>query len=430
MMETTVAVIGAGNRGNLYSDFAKLYPEKMRVVAVAEPDEERRDQFVQKHQIHSNNIYATYDALLEKEKFCDAVIVATQDNEHFQPVMQALNKGYHVLVEKPMSPSIDECYAMVRKSKQNNKLLLLAYVLRYTPFFQRIKQLIDEHAIGDVRHISIDMNVAYWHQAHSFVRGNWRNLASSSPMILAKACHDFDIIHYLIDSRCQKISSFGELTHFRKENAPSQFIMRCLDRCHIEKDCPYSAEKIYLQNNIEWPVNTITNDLSIEARLKAIETGPYGRCVYHCDNDVVDHQIVNMQFNNKSTATITMSGFTDKLERYVRLLGTHGEISGEFSSNQISLKPFGKKEMIYQVNPATYGMHAGGDFGLMEQFCKQMTASVSSNDFYDSEDTILSHIYAHMAETSRLNGETVYTSEYIPKLAEAKGKRDITRATQ
>ncbi|MCD8508585.1 MAG: Gfo/Idh/MocA family oxidoreductase [Bacillus sp. (in: Bacteria)] len=410
-METiSLAVIGAGNRGNIYSDFALLYPKKFKVVAVAEPELERRNAFAKKHQIDSSMVYDTYETLLAQEKLCDAVIVSTQDHDHFQPVMIALEKGYHVLVEKPMSPNLDECFDMIAKAKANKKVLLLGYVLRYTPFFQKIKQLLADGTIGTPRHVSMDMNVAYWHMAHSFVRGNWRNSVKSSPMILAKCCHDFDIIPYLLDSSCQKISSFGYLLHFNKENAPLGSTERCLD-CFVEVDCPYSARKIYLQDNTEWPVNTITADLSMEGRTLAIENGPYGRCVYKCDNDVVDHQVVTMEFANKSTATLTMSGFTDKLERYIRVLGTHGEISGEFSKNKLTLKRFGKNEEIIEVNPSTFGMHAGGDKGLMEEFWKTLSSHPSEKSI--SEESIYSHLYAHIAEESRLSGKTYSILEFI-----------------
>ncbi len=402
MTTMSLAIIGAGNRGNIYSDYALLHPDKFKVVAVAEPNEERRRQFVQKHQIDNSLVFHSFEALFATEKISDAVIVSTQDHDHYRPVMIALEKGYHVLVEKPMSPNLDECIEMVAKAKEENRLLLLGYVLRYTPFFQKMKELICEGSIGKARHISIDMNVAYWHQAHSFVRGNWRNTAESSPMILAKSCHDFDIIQYMLDCTCTKISSFGDLHHFTKENAPIGSAERCLD-CQVEAECPYSAQKIYLQENTGWPINTISEDLSMAGRKRALEIGPYGRCVYQCDNDVVDHQVVSMEFANKATATLTMSGFTEKLERHIRVLGTHGEIYGELSSNKLSVKRFGRKEETYHVTPSQFGMHAGGDFGLMEQFWLSLNSSNISN----AEDTIYSHIYAHLAEKSRLNRITI-----------------------
>ncbi|RXJ00690.1 gfo/Idh/MocA family oxidoreductase [Anaerobacillus alkaliphilus] len=411
MTTISLAVIGAGNRGNIYSDFATLFPEKFKVVAVAEPNQERREEFVKKHKIDRNKVFESYETLLEKEKISDAVIVTTQDHDHYQPVIKALDKGYHVLVEKPMSPNLNECYEMVLKAKEKNRLLLLGYVLRYTPFFQKLKQLLANGVIGTPRHISIDMNVAYWHQAHSFVRGNWRNSKASSPMILAKSCHDFDIIQYLLDSTCRKISSFGDLLHFSKENAPIGSSERCID-CLVEDDCPYSAKKIYLQENTDWPVNTISTDLSFEGRRKALEQGPYGRCVYRCDNDVVDHQVVTMEFANNATATLTMSGFTEKLERHVKVLGTHGEIYGELKSNKLVVKRFAKGEEIYEVTPSTFGMHAGGDFGLMEQFWTSLTAKEMRN----AEDTILSHLYAHIAEASRLRGETIVATDFLSQI--------------
>ncbi|MDQ0252666.1 putative dehydrogenase [Evansella vedderi] len=428
MPTISLAVIGAGNRGNIYSDFAILYPHKFKVIAVAEPNQERREAFVAKHNIDRKMVFESYETFFAKERVCDAVVVATQDDDHFQPVVQALDSGYHVLVEKPMSPNLDECFEMVSKAVEQKKLLLLGYVLRYTPFFQKMKELLVEGAIGNARHISIDMNVGYWHQAHSFVRGNWRNAEKSSPMILAKSCHDFDIIQYLLESTSRKISSFGDLLYFTKDNAPLGSTERCLD-CLVEEDCPYSAKKIYLQDNIGWPVNTISTDLSYEGRKVALEQGPYGRCVYQCDNDVVDHQVVTMEFANKSTATLTMSGFTNKLERHISVLGTRGEMYGELSSNNLVVKEFGKKEEIYQVTPSTFGGHAGGDFGIMEHFWK--TLSLPSSEIpSNGEDTIFSHIYAHMAEASRLKGVTIDTEHFLTQLNRGSREKKLTSLSQ
>lgn len=405
MAPIKIAIIGAGNRGNLYSEYALLFPDKLKVIAVAEPNKERRSLFAEKHQLKSDFIFENDKQLFLQPKLCDAVIITTQDDNHYKPVLAALDTGYHVLVEKPMSPSLAECREMVNKAKEKKRLLKLAYVLRYTPFFQKIKELININAIGTVRHIAIDMNVAFWHQAHSFVRGNWRKSGDSSPMILAKSCHDFDIIHHLINNPCKNISSFGHLTHFTNENAPEGSKTRCLDGCLAEEKCPYSAKKIYLQENTNWPVNTICSDLSYEGRLEAIKNGPYGRCVYRCDNDVVDHQIVQLQFENHATATITMSGFTQKLERHVKILGTHGEINGELADNKIELKQFGMEPKQIQIQPATFGMHAGGDFGLLEDFHLLLSSSNPGDN--DCSDILYSHLYAHIAEVSRLSDQTV-----------------------
>ena len=405
MSNTTVAVIGAGNRGNLYGDYTLSHPNKFEIIAVAEPEQDRRDEFVKKFNITNDHVFQSWQDFFSVSKRCDAVIITTQDSQHYEPVMAALDKGYHVLVEKPMSPSVFECQEMMSKANENEKMLLLAYVLRYTPFFQKIKELISSNQIGGVRHIAIDIGVGYWHQAHSFVRGNWRNSKDSAPMILSKACHDFDILHYLLESDCTSISSFGDLTYFKKENAPIGSVSRCLDNCLIEESCPYSAKKIYLSDSINWPVNTISTDLSLEGRREAIETGPYGRCVYHCDNDVVDNQVVNLQFENTATATITMSGFTEKLERNIRILGTHGEITGEFSNNELTVQPFGKDKQSMRVKPASFGSHGGGDFGIMEEFSHRLSSEDPAAA--NCDDTIHSHIYAHAAEESRLTNKTI-----------------------
>ncbi|UTR12678.1 Gfo/Idh/MocA family oxidoreductase [Evansella sp. LMS18] len=411
MLKTiTAGVIGAGNRGNDHGDFTLFKEGQLKVTAVAEPSQDRREQFADKFKIQQDHVFSSWEDFFAGPKLCDAVIITTQDNNHYEPVMAALEKGYHVLVEKPMSPSVMECKAMVDKANEKGKMLLLAYVLRYTPFFQKIKELISVGKIGEVRHISIDMEVGYWHQAHSFVRGNWRKSTDSSPMILAKACHDFDILHYLLESPCLSISSFGDLTHFRMENAPEGSADRCMD-CSGEESCPYSATKIYLTDNTGWPVNTISTDLSFEGRRKALETGPYGRCVYHCDNDVVDHQIVNLQFGNKATAVITMSGFTNKLERTVRVLGTHGEIAGTFSDNQLTLQQFGKSKQAINIKPSSFGRHGGGDYGIMTEFSRRLADQNPAR--YNTYETIYSHIYAHAAEEARVTNKVINPEIYI-----------------
>src|SRR5699024_8279315 len=242
-MPIRVAVIGAGDRGKMYSRFALLEPEKMKVVAVAEPHAKRREVFAQAHELPSEAVYFDWEDLLRQPKFCDAVIVTTQDRLHYAPTMAALKRGYPTLVEKPLSPVFTECMEMIDLALETENWFMLGYVLRYTPFFQKIKQLLDDDVIGEVRHISLDVNVAYWHFAHSFVRGNWNRHDQSSPMILAKCCHDFDILLYLINQRCTHLSSVGGLVHFKRDQAPEGATTHCLDGCEVEPSCPFSAKK-------------------------------------------------------------------------------------------------------------------------------------------------------------------------------------------
>ncbi|WP_134703174.1 Gfo/Idh/MocA family protein [Ammoniphilus sp. YIM 78166] len=405
-MPVQVAIIGAGDRGNTYSRYALHSPHEMEVVAVAEPNPVRRESFVQNYDLADDKVFSSWEDLLAQPKFCDAVLVTTQDQMHYGPTIQALRQGYAVLVEKPMSPNVDECLNLIDTALETTQQLMLGYVLRFTPFIQKIKQLLNDNIIGDIRHISLDVNVAYWHFAHSFVRGNWRRSDLASPMILAKCCHDFDILLHLINQRCTQISSFGSLVHFKQDKAPPGSTEHCLSGCQIEESCPYSAKSLYLGENIGWPVSTITQDLSLEGRRKALKEGPYGRCVYRCDNDVVDHQTVLFQFEKGATATLTMSAFTKNLTRMIRILGSEGEISGEMEKNEIHVTRFGELTERIGVNPASFGLHAGGDFGLIQAFVKQVREQART-ELQDFENIFMSHQLAALAEESRITGKTM-----------------------
>jgi predicted dehydrogenase len=399
-----IAVVGAGNRGSIYGVLASIYSE-FEVVAVAEPIKARREKFAAIHKLEA--VFETWEDMLNSDISCDVVFVMTQDRQHFKPTMAALDKGFHVVVEKPLSPSYLECLQMVAKAKKSNRLLMLCYVLRYTPFFTKIKELINRKEIGDVRHISIDMNVAYWHQAHSFVRGNWGNAVASSPMILAKSCHDLDMFSFLLKKEPLKISSFGDRSYFKQENAPIGSSKRCLDGCEIEKHCVYSARKLYLGENTDWPVSTICDDLTYESRKLAIEHGPYGRCVYHCDNDVVEHQVVNILYEKGTTATLTMSGFTNDLTRNVRVLGTKGEITGDMNKHELYVTRFGESRERFPLTISKSGMHAGGDDGMMKAVSNMIRNqhAIELDHYYD--DLIKSHYLAEQAERSRFTNRMI-----------------------
>lgn len=415
MKSVKVAIIGAGNRGNVYGDFSLQQLNQIKVIAIAEPDQQRRELFAAKHHLRADSCFESWEQMMLERPEADAVIVTTQDQKHYEPTMAALDLGYHVLVEKPLSPSLQECIEMERKAKEKNRLLVLCYVLRYTPFFQMLKQLLSNQSIGDVRHISIEMDVAYWHQAHSFVRGNWRNGSESSPMILAKSCHDFDIIDYLLEKECIRLSSLGSLSHFTKGNAPVGSTKRCIDGCAVEESCPFSALKIYTGDNTSWPVNTIGTDLTKQGRLQAIKEGPYGRCVYYCDNDVVDHQIVNMEYSTGTTATLTMSGFTNQLKRTVRVLGTKGEINGTMEKNKLVVSRFGQEERVINLSPVNVGQHAGGDYCLLSAFVEKVCLFNARG--YSSEKIINSHILAFAAEEARLTNKTINLKKYENKIS-------------
>ncbi len=399
-------LIGAGSRG--YEAYGRLI--KMRndakIIAVAEPDEDKRKRLAREHNIPDTMQFSSWEKLLEKEKFADGIIIATPDRLHVEPAISAMKKGYHVLLEKPIAPTKEGVQKVVSVAKQTNRIVVVGHVLRYTKFFKKLKELLDSKVIGDIVGIEHKENVGFFHFAHSFVRGNWRNSRESSPSILAKSCHDLDMLYWLTGARCKTLTSFGELMYFRPENKPDKAALRCLD-CpdEIERLCPYSAKKIYLTDYIGWPVSVISLDLSYEGRMKALREGPYGRCVFACDNDVVDHQIVNMVFENGVKATFTMTAFSDTITRRIRIFGTQGEIRGEFEKGEIEVIKFGWTERkFYNFGVYDMGMgHGGGDKGIVRHFISLLKGD-ESRSFTNIEESAHSHFMAFAAEESRLEG--------------------------
>ncbi|UKS24784.1 Gfo/Idh/MocA family oxidoreductase [Paenibacillus sp. HWE-109] len=414
MRKITVALIGAGQRGVNYAGYALEHPDQLQVVAVAEPNTSRRHNFQALHGLSDEFCFESWEDLLGKPNLADAVLICTQDNMHFEPTMKALEAGYHVLLEKPMSPDPWECIQMGKRSEQAERVFSICHVLRYTNFFTTIKRLLSEGAIGQLMSIQHNENVAYWHQAHSFVRGNWRKAAESSPMILAKSCHDLDIILWLAGADCTYVSSFGSLSHFKKENAPEGAPQRCLDGCPVSDQCLYYAPNVYLTDDIYWPTSAISDDLSLEARTKALQEGPYGRCVYHCDNDVVDHQVVNLAFANEVTAAFTMSAFTNDCSRTLKLMGTKGEIRGAMEKNEIEVIDFatGTATQISLEIPGGHIGHGGGDFGLIRDFIKLVQEDSKVAGLTSAARSVQSHLMAFAAERSRLDRKVVALKEF------------------
>ncbi|RED61901.1 Gfo/Idh/MocA family protein [Cohnella phaseoli] len=415
MKKITVALIGAGQRGFNYAEYALQNPYEMQIAAVAEPTAARREAFRERHRLPEDRVFAHWDELFAGPKLADAVMICTQDQQHFEPTMKALEAGYHVLLEKPMSSSPEECLAMGDMAARMNRVFSICHVLRYTNFFSTIKGLLDQGKIGKLMSITHNENVGYWHQAHSFVRGNWRRKDESSPMILAKSCHDLDILLWLAGADCTRVSSFGSLAHFTSENAPEGAPLRCLDGCPASEECLYYAPKLYLTDNTDWPTSAISDDISYEARYKALQEGPYGRCVYRCDNDVVDHQVVNLEFDNAVTVAFTMSAFTREISRTIKLMGTKGEIRGAMEKNEIEILHFGsgKTERIVFEDRGGHVGHGGGDWGLMRDFLRLVQADGGQQGLTSADRSVQSHMIAFAAEQSRVAGKTLELAEFV-----------------
>lgn len=403
MKPVTAVVLGAGNRGSIYARYAKEHPDELQIVAIAEPRQDRLDRLADELNVPAENRFESWEELLDRPQLADSAFICTLDDDHTAPALKAMEQGYHILLEKPMSNSEAECRSIVEAAHKTGRTLAVCHVLRYTPFYVTIKGLLDRGEIGEVTTINQIENVGYWHQAHSFVRGNWRTTRETSPMILQKSCHDMDIILWLMGKNCKKVQSFGSLRHFNAENAPAGAPERCLSGCPHADTCPYYAPNLYMDmKRTGWPVDVITTDLSLEGRRKALEEGPYGRCVYHCDNDVVDRQIVNLEFEGGAVATFTMTGLSADFSRQLKIFGTKGQIEADMGTKEIVLHRFGEEKQIIPVDMGSEASgHGGGDYGIMRDFLSVLRNGGESRTSADV--SLQSHLICFAAERSRKN---------------------------
>jgi predicted dehydrogenase len=459
MPDTIQAIlIGAGQRGaDSYAPYALHHPEELRFIAVAELVAERRSRFVVQHNIPKENVYETWEPLLSRPKLAQAALICTQDQQHTAPALTALRVGYDVLLEKPMASREEDCLKLVKTAEAYGRQLHICHVLRYAPHFQKMRQIVQSGELGQVVNVSHRENVSYWHMAHSFVRGNWANSTNSSPMILAKCCHDFDILSWVLDQSCQQLSSVGSLIYFRSENAPPGAPEYCLDGCPSANTCPYFAPFVYLDlkplwrsfiatssgyprwvvqlqqhvpwllktlgpifpplrqlsNYRGWPLSVISNDPSPENILESIRKGPYGRCVYHCDNNVVDHQVVLMQFEGNISVTLTMHGHSHIEYRTTRIEGSRATLLGEFGLGgawiEVRHHRSGKSQHIHTSGEAGQG-HGGGDEALMAGFVHSLRTG-GSHALTLGRQSLESHLLAFAAERARLEGRIIHRNE-------------------
>jgi predicted dehydrogenase len=424
MKTVTIALVGAGNRGMRYAEYFLENPERGRITAVAEPRDYYREQAKTAFNLKDDQVHKSWESLANKEKTADAVIIATPDAVHTGPAIAFARAGYHILLEKPMAPNAEECIKIIDEVKKADVLFSVCHVLRYTPYTKQLKDIVDSGFLGNLISMQHLEPVGYWHYAHSFVRGNWRNEAESSFMLLAKSCHDLDWIHYFMNEKCVQVSSFGHLNHFRKANKPKDAAARCVS-CPVEPDCPYSAKKIYLghleNGNNSWPVNVITPEPTEESVNEALTTGPYGRCVYDCDNDVVDNQVVILDFENGKTADFSMVAFTPhRPSRQSQLFGSRGHLYGD--SNIIKKYRFldDTTEEIdtHAASGSISGGHGGGDTAIMEHFVEAVAAEDASRILSGPDETLESHLMVFAAETARRERRTVNMEEFIADLQE------------
>ncbi len=416
MNKVKVIIIGGGGRGTIYAQHIRELSNKVEVVGIAEPRDFFRNRIADAHSVPQENRFLDWHDILKREKFADAVIITTQDRMHVEPAVAFAAKKYHILIEKPLAPDIEGCRKIVRSARENGIIMAVCHVLRYTNYTRKLKELIDSGAIGTVMSVQHLEPVGHWRFAHSYVRGNWRREETSSSVLLAKSIHDLDWIRYIVNSRCTNISSFGSLMFFTHANRPAGAADRCLD-CKLEPQCPYSAPRFYIErirsHKIGAYVEAVEGGATEESMLESLKTSPYSRCVFACDNDVADHQVVNMEFENRATAVFTLAGCSKYGDRRTTVFGSLGELRGDGETLTCYSYLTGKTEEIPIPRFISTDHHGGGDFNLLESFVDAIRSGDTSGIVTGPEISLETHLMCFAAEIARHENRIVSMKEIL-----------------
>jgi len=404
---TSIIAIGVGNRMRTYMHYVQEHPERARLVAVVEPDDIRRNAMADQFGIPQQNRFNNYSDFFKNPVAADAVFICTPEREHFKPCIEALRKGYHVLLEKPVAQTYDQCRAIYEESVKAGKTVCVCHVLRYHPCFLKIKELVSSGRYGRIISITHTEDVGLDRTTHSYVRGVMNTEEGNNPMLLAKCCHDIDFLIWITGSSCRRLSSFGSRLWFRSENAPANSAKRCID-CLIEKECPYSAVDLYWRrrqwiNNFDVPQGCTIDDVIRQQ----LANGDYGRCVYHCNNDVVDNQVLTMQMEDGALITLCMDIFTQRDHRSTDIKMSHGEIISD--GKKIFATDFAKRkcDIFDFTDTAKQPFHGGADLKLVENFLDAIRHEGDMLAGTTIAESLKSHLLCFEAERSRHSGQTI-----------------------
>jgi predicted dehydrogenase len=422
-------VIGAGQRGRfVYGGWARAHPDRLRVTAIAEPDAARREAMAREHGLPAERVHTDWKPLLDGPRLGQVAIVATGDTQHVEPALAALARGYHLLLEKPIAPDPADCLRVVEAAERAGRILQIGHVLRYTEFYERVHAIASSGRLGEITAIDMREHVAHWHFAHSYVRGKFRSRAIAAPVVLAKACHDLDLLVWLVGREPERVASFGGVRHYRAESAPAGAPARCTDPCPVQAECPHDAVRFYLGPDERlgriWPWNDVSPDPTREARRRALESGPYGRCVYRCDNDVADQQTLLVGFEGGLSASFALHGFATHERRTLRISGSLGELRGVLQTGEIEVSRHGALEREEIRCAGSELGHYGGDGGLLTHFCDVVQRGAGGEVRASGRSALASHLLGFAAERARLSGEVIALAPFraeVERAARARG---------
>ena len=418
-MPIDAVLVGAGRRAYFnFGDYAERHPEKMRYIAVAEPRRDARERFARAHGIPDELCFESWEELMARPQLAQVMVNTSIDSVHYSSTMAALERGYDVLLEKPIATTLVETVRVAQTAKELGRGVWVCHTMRYAPFYNRVRDVVQSGRLGDVAVVEHSENVSWFRMAHGFARGNWGNSRTSAPMILTKCCHDMDVLQWILGMRLERLSSFGSLLHFRPDRAPHPDVPdRCTDGCPVEDECPHYAPRVYSSDYMAPFVQNVSIDPDPSAIRRALETGPYGRCVYRLDNDVVDHQTVSMEFEGGTTVNFIMHGHSYHSSRTMRYDGTLATLTGRIIQEpEIVIYDHAPGEPSERIVPAARGSHSGGDEAMLNAFVDAIRgegpALINSVD-----ESLEGHMMAFAAEESRLNKGAVIEMEEFRRRA-------------
>ena len=400
MGKIKVGFIGFGNRGSMYGQYAKENENRCEIVALVDRKLELLDYQIKKYQFPY--VYREADDFFEAKHKLDLICISSMDKYHFDHCKKSIELGYNILLEKPISCTIEEVLELQKLAKEKNVKIIVCHVLRYTLFYKQLHELISSGVAGDIVNINATENVAYWHQCHSYVRGNWKSKEETGPQILTKCSHDMDIIQWLMGKTPTLVSSFGSLHHFKKENKPVNSGSRCCS-CPIQKECNFDAYKFYIPNP-QWLIPFNGEDISEESISKFLSYSDFGRCAYDMDNDVVDHQVVNLQFEDGTTASLTCNAFSKLCYRDIKIFGTKASIVGDFEEKKIYVRKYNQENEVIDIQKLTtdFSGHGGGDRIMFNEVLDYILTGKKTDSLTILDDSVISHVMAFKAEESRI----------------------------